>query len=191
MVTGAEPADSALLRRMSWGSFVTMATVTGTLALACATPFAALAALAALFLPRRDAFVLIGMNWVASEAIGFGFMNYPHTWDCLRGGIEMGVAAMGCTGAVMLLWPALRKLAFPLAAVGAFAAAFVVYEGLLFLTSIGHHDGDDSLSILMYLLYLNGWAFAGLLLLQGMAEALGVAVPRVIRQPRARLSSAA
>ncbi len=190
MATTARPSDSALLRRMLWGSLLTIATVTGTLALACATPFAGLAALAALFLPRRDAFVLIGVNWLANQAIGFGLMSYPWTWDTLQGGICMGVAALGCTGAAMLLSAPLRKVAFPLAVIGVFAGAFATYEGLNYVLSIGHNDGDYSLSILQYLLYLNGLAFAGLLFLQRVAEAIGVAAPRAIPRPaHARISA--
>ncbi len=190
MATAGEPIDSTLPRRMLWGSLLTIATVAGTLSLACATPFAALAALAAIFLPRRDAFVLIGVNFLANQAIGFGLLNYPLTWDCVQGGIGLGVACLGCTGAAMLVFARLRKVAFPLAALGVFVAAFVAYQGLNWVMTIGRHDGDYVASVVLYLLYLNGLAFAGLLLLQRLAEAIGVAVPRTIRQPAdARISA--
>ncbi len=175
-------SDSLGLRRLSWGALLTLATVAGTLSLACATPFAALAALAALFLPRRDALTLIAVNWLANQAIGFGLLHYPLTWDCVRGGIELGVACVGCTAAAMLVSAALRRAAFPVTVVAVFVATFASYEALNFVTSLGHHDGDYGISVLLYLLYLNGIAFAGLLALQGMAAALGVAVPRVLSQ---------
>ena len=38
-------------------------------ALACATPFAALATLAALNTPRRDLFALVGVAWLANQII--------------------------------------------------------------------------------------------------------------------------
>ncbi len=183
MDTAARAADSVLRRRFLWVSLLTLATVGGSLALACAMPFAGLAALAALFLRRRDAFVLIGVNWLANQAIGFGLLNYPWTWATLQAGVLMGLAALGCTGAAMLAWNSLRKIAFPAAVVGVFAATFVVYECLNYVFSIGHNDGDYSLSILLYLLYLNGLAFAGLLILQRVAEAIGVAAPRGTGQP--------
>jgi hypothetical protein len=183
MAAAARPSDSALLQRMLWGSVLTVATVLGTLGFACATPFAALAALAALYLPRRDAFVLIGVNWVANQVIGFALLNYPWTWDCLRGGIGLAVASLGCTGAAMLALASLRKAAFPLVVLGVFAAAFVTYEGLCFVASLGHQEGDFTLPTVLYVLYLNGLAFVGLFVLQRIARAIGVAVPLNVRQP--------
>ena len=44
---------------------------------ACATPFAALATLAALKLGRRDAITVIGLVWLANQVIGYGFLGYP------------------------------------------------------------------------------------------------------------------
>ncbi len=192
MVT-ARTSDSALSRRLLWVGLLTIATVAATLALACATPFAALAALAALFLPRRDAFILIGVNWLANQAIGFGLMNYPWTWATLLAGIGLGVAALGCTGVAMLASASLRKATYPLAILGVFAATFVAYEGLNYLLSIGHNSGDYTVSILLYLLYVNGLAFAVLLVLQRVAEVIGVAAPRTIairQAANARISAA-
>lgn len=189
-IVSAQPHDPTLLQRMSWGALLTIVTVVGTLSLACATPFAGLAALAALFLPRRDAFVLIGVNWLANQVIGFGFMQYPWTWATLLAGIELGVVAIACTGAAMLAFEPLRRAGSTVAVLGTFAAAFIVYEGLNFVTSIGHHDGDFQVSIVLYVLYLNGLAFAGLLLLQSIASAIGLAAPRALRSTGARASAA-
>ena len=51
------PQDrNELFRRAGWVVLITLATILGSFIFACATPFAALAALAALFLPRRDTF---------------------------------------------------------------------------------------------------------------------------------------
>jgi hypothetical protein len=183
MATAARASDSALPRRILWVSLLTVATVGGTLLVGCATPFAGLAALAALFLPRRDAFVLIGATWVLNQVIGYGLLHYPLNWDSLAGGVDLGVASLGCTAAAILVFSSLRKTAFPLAVVGVFAAAFVAYEGLTWVLSIGRHAGDYTPSVILYILYLNGLAFAGLFLLQKVAEAIGVSVPRTIRQP--------
>jgi hypothetical protein len=48
-------------RRVGWIRLLTIATVAGSFAFACATPFPALAALAALHMNRRDAFILTGV----------------------------------------------------------------------------------------------------------------------------------
>ncbi len=184
MLTAVSPSDSALLQRMTLGALLTVATVLGSLALACAMPFAGLAALAVLFLPRRDAFVLIGVNWLANQLIGYAFLHYPMTWEGLSAGLGLGVACLGCTGAAALVANRLRKVAsFPLAALGTLAVTFAAYEGLCFVTSIGHHDGDFLLSVQLYVLYLNALAFAGLLSVQAIAHAVGLAVPSAIPQP--------
>jgi hypothetical protein len=175
------PQDSALLKRAAWGGILTAVTVASTLAAACGTPFAALAALAALFLPRRDAFVLIGVNWLANQAIGFGLLHYPLNWDCYRGGINLCIAAVAATAAAMLAQQALRKGGAAFAVIGSFAAAFVTYEALLFAISPWRSGGDFAWPVVRYILDVNAIAFAGLLLLQTAATAVGLAVPRAAR----------
>src|ERR1700761_9362529 len=92
---------------------------------ACATPFAALATLAALKLGRRDAIVVIGLVWAANQAIGFGFLAYPWPWDCPAWGLAIGMSA----GLAML---AAKSLATtrpaPLAVSRPFVAAFTAFE---------------------------------------------------------------
>src|ERR1700674_1912153 len=136
------PQDSALLKRAAWGGILTAVTVASTLAAACGTPFAALAALAALFLPRRDAFVLIGVNWLANQAIGFGLLHYPLNWDCYRGGINLGIAASLSTMAAMLAQGLLRSVAKTVRAGGSFVVAFLAYQGTLFLMSPAGSSAD-------------------------------------------------
>jgi hypothetical protein len=170
--------DSALLKRAAWGGILTAVTVASTLAAACGTPFAALAALAALFLPRRDAFVLVGVNWLANQAIGFGLLHYPLNWDCYRGGINLCIAAVAATAAAMLARHALQKGGTALTVTGSFAAAFVTYEALFFAITPWRSGGDFALPVVGYIFYVNAVAFAGLLLLQAAAMALGLAGPR-------------
>src|SRR5216684_3913866 len=131
----AKQPDTQLAKRFAWGGILTVLTTASTLAVACGTPFAALATLAALFLPRRDALVLIAVNWLANQAIGFGLLHYPLNWDCYRGGISLGIAALLSTMAAMLAQGALRNAATTVRAIGSFAVAFVAYEGTLFLVS--------------------------------------------------------
>ena len=165
--------DTQLTKRFTWGGILTVLTVASTLAVACGTPFAALAALAALFLPRRDAFVLIAVNWLANQAIGFGLLHYPLNWDCYRGGINLGVAALLSTMAAMLAQGALRNVATPVRAIGSFAVAFVAYEGTLFLMSPSGSRADFAAPVVLYIFYVNAIAFVALLLLQTAAAALG------------------
>ena len=165
--------DTQLAKRFAWGGILTVLTVSSTLAVACGTPFAALATLAALFLPRRDAFVLIAVNWLANQAIGFGLLHYPLNWDCYRGGINLGVAALLSTMAALLSQGALRNSARTLRAIGSFAAAFITYEGMLFLMSPAGSRADFAAPVVLYILYVNAVALVALLLLQTAAAAMG------------------
>jgi len=168
-----QQADTQLAKRFAWGGILTVLTVSSTLAAACGTPFAALATLAALFLPRRDAFVLIAVNWLANQAIGFGLLHYPLNWDCYRGGINLGVAALLSTLAALLSQGALRNSATTLRAIGSFAAAFITYEAMLFLMSPAGSRADFAAPVVLYILYVNAVALVALLLLQAAAAALG------------------
>jgi hypothetical protein len=165
--------DTQLSKRFVWGGILTVLTVVSTLAVACGTPFAALATLAALFLPRRDAFVLITVNWLANQAIGFGLLHYPLNWDCYRGGIDLGIAALLSTMAALLAQGALRNAATAVRAIGSFAVAFVAYEAALFLLSPAGSRPDFAAPVVLYILYVNAVAFVALLLLQTAAAALG------------------
>jgi hypothetical protein len=174
------PEASTLLQRTAWGSILTVLTVLGTLGAACAAPFAALGALAAIFLPRRDAFVLIGINWMAAQVIGFVWLHYPLNWECYRGGLNIGVAALCATAAAMLAHRGLRRAGWAVATITPFAAAFVAYEGVLFALSPWRNGGDFAWPVVLYVFNVNGTAFAFLLLLQRIAGAMGLTMPPAI-----------
>jgi hypothetical protein len=189
MLANSETQNRPLARPATWGATVTVVCVLATLALACATPFAGLAALSAIFLRRRDAFVLIALNWVANQAIGFGLMHYPTTWSTFEGGLQIGIAAMASVGVSILVYRPLLKFGTALAVLGTLLAAFVANEAVLFVLALGGpFAGDFNVSIELYMLYLNGLALVGLLGLQALAMAVGLVAPRGelgARAPRA------
>lgn len=80
--------------RYSWVGLMTAASGAASLALACATPFPALAALAAMHVRRTDGLMLIGAAWVVSQIVGFGIKGYP-----LDGHALLWPVAMACAGA--------------------------------------------------------------------------------------------
>jgi hypothetical protein len=174
--------DSALFQRTAWGGILTVVTMASTLALPCGTPFVALATLAALFLPRRDAFVLIAVNWIATQAMGFGLLHFPLNWDSYRGGINLLIAAIAGTAAATLAHQALRKVGAALAvlAIGTFAASFVIYEVVLYALTPWRSGGDFAMPVVLYILYINAIAFAGLLLLRTAAMAVGLVRSRLL-----------
>jgi hypothetical protein len=81
-------------RRWLWILLLTGASVFVTLGMACATPFAALATLAALHMSRRDGLALIGLAWLADQAVGYGLLGYPRTADGVAWGVTLALAAV-------------------------------------------------------------------------------------------------
>src|SRR5215469_1070817 len=77
----------------AWGSLLVGATIVLSGRYACAVPFAALAALAALASDRKSGFILIGATWLANQAVGFAFLNYPVEFQSIAWGLMLGVSA--------------------------------------------------------------------------------------------------
>lgn len=177
-MTRQQPPDE-LSKRFCWGAVLTAVTVASTLAVACGTPFAALATLAALNMRRRDALILIGVNWAANQAIGFGLMHYPLNWDCYRGGLDLGIAAIFCAIAAMLSRHEVERRGWAGKAIASFAAAFVSYEAVLFLISPPGHGGAFSAAVVLYIFCVNALAFIGLTVFKSLAGALGFPFPSI------------
>src|ERR1700759_1476171 len=67
------------------------------LALACATPFAAFAVVAAAMLPERWALLVVLGSWLVNQGIGFGALHYPIDGSTMLWGLVIGVAALVAT----------------------------------------------------------------------------------------------
>jgi hypothetical protein len=167
--------------RTAWWIILGVVTLVSTLGFACATPFAALAAVAAVNLSRRDAVLLIGASWLINQVVGFTMLHYPHNWDCYRGGLELGLAAFACVGASVLVCRRLHASQSFLALTATFAASFVAYEGLLYVVSGPSYAADFSWPIVRYVLVLNALAFAVLLAMQKVVAVSGMVAPRAER----------
>jgi hypothetical protein len=122
-------------RRAFWLALLVMASVAFSF-FACATPYAALCAVAACTLPRRDAYSVAGAVWLANQAIGFVFLHYPWTASCLAWGAALGLSALLCTMAAR--WTSRRLIGWhPWAACAvAFVAAFAAFEAALIVFSL-------------------------------------------------------
>src|ERR1700759_3527998 len=67
------------------------------LALACATPFAAFAVIAAAMLPLRSALLVVTGAWMVNQGMGFGVLHYPIAATTMLWGSVIGVAALVAT----------------------------------------------------------------------------------------------
>src|SRR5215471_5856351 len=110
-------------------ALLTVSCALASFALACATPFAAFAVIAAAMLSLRPALLVVTSAWLVNQAIGFGALHYPIDANTMLWGLAIGAAALAATTVVLR---ALRQhrtpLALPLVLIGAYGA----YELALF-----------------------------------------------------------
>jgi hypothetical protein len=163
-------------RRWLWILLLTAASVFVTLGMACATPFAALAALAALHLSRRDGLALLGAAWLADQAIGYGLLQYPHTAASYGWGVILGGAALLALTAARALAAWRRDRGRIVAGALAFAAAFAVYQAVLVAAAATLGSGLEAfaLPIVGWVLRVNLLSLAGLLVLHRLAGWIGL-----------------
>jgi hypothetical protein len=141
------------------------ASVGFSLGFACAVPLAAFATIAALTLPRREALLFTGAVWLANQAAGFGVLGYPTDANTIAWGAVMGIAAL--LAVIAGHWAAGGRRTAVIRALTAFAAAFVVYEAVLFIAAVAALGAVENFSpaIVGYVLALNA---VGLVVLYGL-----------------------
>lgn len=149
----------------TWISSIVVASVVLTLVTACAAPFAAFAAVAAMTLSRRDGTILLVLAWLANQVVGFGLLHYPWTIDTAAWGLALLIvpilAMIGARLCLRLLGHASPAVCAPLA----FLSAFAVYEGLLLAVTLAAGAGTEAYEphVVAEVLALNAAVFAGLL----------------------------
>lgn len=163
-------------RRWLWILLLTAASVFVTLGMACATPFAALATLAALHMSRHDGLALIGITWLADQAVGYGLLGYPRTANSVAWGVILGVGAFAALLAARALADRLRERGALMTGAAAFVGAFVVYEAMLVAATAALASGSEAFSppIVGWVLRVNLLSLAGLLILYRLAVWIGL-----------------
>ena len=129
------PAAAEAARRLAFVALIVGASLVFSRALACATPFAALATVAGTRMRWRDAAAAVLFAWGTNQAVGFGLLHYPHTAATFGWGIAIGLAACAAAGTASILSRWTGRVAAVHAAwrtVVVLAAAYAAYEGVLF-----------------------------------------------------------
>ena len=159
-----------------WIALVGVASLALSRAFACATPFAALATLAAFTLAHRQAAALVLFVWLANQAIGFGLLHYPRDATTLAWGFAIGFASLAGLGAASAVAHGARRSpwAAPLGLLAAFAAYELVLLGTSRLLSSG--TGAFTAAIVLRLFAINA----------ARARPAGGGGPRRGRRARAR-----
>jgi hypothetical protein len=189
-----EPPSIAVqspVRTSIWVTLVTGSSILFSLALACATPFVALAVISGTKMPWRGALALIGSAWLANQAVGYLMLDYPRSLETFAWGVAIGVAA----GLALAVTGAIRPWARSDLAViaSSFIAAFCIYEGALFAATAFLPSSDEAFSpaVVAKILWTNALALAGLLVLHRIVVGIGLlattATPSPMREsPRSR-----
>ena len=165
-----ETAQSRAVKA-AWIGLLIVPSVVATGALACVAPFAAVAALAGLTLPRREALATVLALWIGNQAVGFLSLDYPTDAYTIGWGFAMGVAAL-LAALVAERFRARRDVAG--LAIG-FAAALVVNQVAQYAASafLGAGAGFTP-EVIAYVAVINAVWFvalaAGHLVLVALAE---------------------
>jgi hypothetical protein len=111
---------------------LTISCALASFALACATPLAAFAVVAAATLSLRPALSVVAGAWFVNQTIGFGALHYPVDASTIAWGLVIGFAALAATAASTVALRAVPRMRWPLALGLALLCAYGVYETALF-----------------------------------------------------------
>jgi hypothetical protein len=112
-------------------ALLTVSCALASFALACATPFAAFAVVAAAMLPLRPALLVVTGAWLVNQSIGFGVLHYPVDGSTIAWGFVIGAAALVATAVSSAVLRALPQGRTPLMLAIAFVAAYAAFELVL------------------------------------------------------------
>lgn len=164
-----------------WIMILTLASTATTLALACATPFPALAALTALHMRRSDGIALALAAWAVSQAVGFGLLDYPRDASTAMWGVAIGAAAVA--GAFAAHRAADMRGPFALRLGAAYLAALAAFKLVILAVTLIKGDPCTAFTaeILGRQLVRNAAILVGLLALYRGLTAVGVPAARTRR----------
>lgn len=152
---------------------LTVSCALASLALACATPFAAFAVVAAAMLPLRPALIVVAGAWLVNQTIGFGALHYPIDGSTVAWGFVIGAAALLSTAAASTVLRMLPQGRTPLMLAITLVAAYAVYElALLAATPFLGGEGAFTAAIVMRIGLTSAVWLAGL-----------VAICEIVRLP--------
>lgn len=174
-MSAAAMVVQAAASRRSRAVLLVLATSGTSWMLACITPLAALAAVAARAFPGREAAAVVAALWLLSQAVGYLVLGYPRTLDSFGWGVAIGLAALLALAAARAVLHWLRRRSPALAAAAGFLAALATHQGGLFAASFVLPSGPEAFApaVLLQVLQVNALAFAALSLLEVAAVRLG------------------
>ncbi len=115
-----------------WSAILGLVAVLGSYGLACVFPFAALAAIAAVTLPRTQAALLIGGVFTVNQIVGFALLHYGDSASAPVWGVVIAIAAFAALAAAMLAYGRETRLLAPRTGY-ALAASILAYQAVMFV----------------------------------------------------------
>ncbi len=132
-------------------------------ALACATPFAAFAVIAAAMLPLRPALLVVTGAWLVNQGIGFGVLHYPIDGNTMLWGAVIGIAALAATATAAAILRLLPQRSTPIVLALALICGYGAYElTLLAATPFLGGEGSFTAAIVGRIGFLNAAWLIGL-----------------------------
>ena len=176
-------ADETGWGHQLWLALLVAASAAFSFVFACATPFAAFGAAAALTLSRRDALRLTVAVWLANQVLGYAVLKYPWTANSFAWGAVLGAAAVLTTVGARRMARRLAGRSDGVRALATLLAAFMVYEGVLFAVAMAWLGGTESftLPIVGRIFAVNVVALIGLYVLHRVGVAVGLVGPSSLR----------
>lgn len=111
---------------------LTVSCALASFALACATPFAAFAVVAAATLLLRPALLVVTGAWLVNQAVGFGALHYPVDASTIAWGFVIGAAVLAATAVAAAVLRAVPRMHRAFALGLALVCAYGAYELTLF-----------------------------------------------------------
>ena len=162
-----------------WSAILGLVAALGSYGLACVFPFAAIAAIAAITLPTRQALALIGAVWGMNQIVGFTLLSYATGDHAAVWGLVIGAAAVLAYGAARVAAGATTSW---LGWVGAIIASITAYQLVMFASASALDGFASSTPQIVATIASNDvlW-FAGLAALRIV---LGLGLPRRFGTPQ-------
>jgi hypothetical protein len=156
--------------RLLWLAILIGSSLVFSVGFACATPFEAIGAAAAVTLARRDALLASGLTWLINQCVGYGMLGYPWTFNSVAWGIALGAATLIATVAAGGMYQ--MKAAIPKAVrFGmAFATAFLAFEAAIYAVALYFLGGleDFNIGSVARIFVINAATFVGLVVIYSL-----------------------
>jgi hypothetical protein len=157
-----DPIPMSGLKTSAVVALIAASSVTLTLGFACALPLAAFATISPTLFRPRAAVVAIISVWLMNQIVGFSVLHYPTDASTIAWGFALGAIGLLSVGAAYLVLS--RRGGF-VGLLASFLAAFVVYEGAIYIVCVASGTGVGSFTapIVTRIFLINAASFGGLL----------------------------